>query len=124
MDTLQQVRAAVIGYGGIGSAHTATIARGAVEGMALTAVCDIDPQKRTLVSERFPGVRTVEDYHALLDGSIDAVIIAVPIPCTAALQRTACAPVCTSCRKSRWMCRSVPPGRRSVRQRNRAASSR
>jgi len=80
MDTLQQVRAAVIGFGGIGSAHTATIARGAVEGMILAAVCDINPARRAVAAERFPGVRVAEDYHDLLDGSIDAVIIAVPHP--------------------------------------------
>ena len=80
MDTLHQVRAAVIGYGGIGSAHTATIARGAVEGMTLAAVCDVNPAKLAVVAERFPGMRCVADFHDLLDGSVDAVIIAVPHP--------------------------------------------
>ena len=80
MDTLHQVRAAVIGYGGIGSAHTATIARGAVEGMTLAAVCDVNPAKLAVVAERFPGARCVADFHDLLDGSVDAVIIAVPHP--------------------------------------------
>ncbi|MBQ2929871.1 MAG: Gfo/Idh/MocA family oxidoreductase [Clostridia bacterium] len=80
MDTLQQVRAAVIGYGGIGSAHTACIAQGKVPGMQLAAVCDVNPAKRAVVAERFPGVRCAADFHDLLDGSIDAVIIAVPHP--------------------------------------------
>ena len=80
MEPLHQVKVAVIGYGGIGSAHTATIARGAVEGMRLAAVCDVNPAKLAVVAERFPGVRCEEDFHALLDGSIDAVIIAVPHP--------------------------------------------
>lgn len=80
MDALQQIRAAVIGYGGIGSAHTACIARGEVAGMSLAAVCDVDGAKLTVAAERFPGVRCVADYHALLDGSVDAVVIAVPHP--------------------------------------------
>ena len=80
MDTLHQVRAAVIGYGGIGSAHTASLYQGKVEGMTLAAVCDINPVRLDIVRERFPGVRCEQDYHALLDGSIDAVIIAVPHP--------------------------------------------
>ena len=80
MTTLHQVRAAVIGYGGIGSAHTASIAQGKVKGMTLAAVCDINPARLDIVRERFPGVRCEADYHALLDGSIDAVIIAVPHP--------------------------------------------
>ncbi len=80
MDTLQQVRAAVIGYGGIGSAHTRCIASGAVEGMSLAAVCDVDAARLAAAQKRFPGVRCVSDFHDLLDGSIDAVIIAVPHP--------------------------------------------
>ena len=80
MEPLQQVRAAVIGYGGIGSAHTACIAQGKVPGMQLAAVCDVNPAKRAVVAERFPGVRCAADFHDLLDGSIDAVIIAVPHP--------------------------------------------
>ena len=77
MDTHHQVRAAVIGYGGIGSAHTAGIAQGRVEGMTLAAVCDVRPARLEAAAQRFPGVRCVADYHALLDGSIDAVVIAV-----------------------------------------------
>ncbi|MBQ7137448.1 MAG: Gfo/Idh/MocA family oxidoreductase [Clostridia bacterium] len=80
MDTHHQVRAAVIGYGGIGSAHTAGIAQGRVEGMTLAAVCDVRPARLEAAAQRFPGVRCVADYHALLDGSIDAVVIAVPHP--------------------------------------------
>ena len=80
MEPLQQVRAAVIGYGGIGSAHTACIAQGKVPGMQLAAVCDVNPAKLAVVAERFPGVRCAADFHDLLDGSIDAVIIAVPHP--------------------------------------------
>ena len=50
MDTLQQVRAAVIGYGGIGSAHTGGIAQGKVAGMQLAAVCDVNPAKLALAA--------------------------------------------------------------------------
>ena len=80
MDALHQVKVAVIGYGGIGSAHTACIAQGKVEGMQLAAVCDVDPAKLEIVAERFPGVRCAADFHELLDGSVDAVVIAVPHP--------------------------------------------
>ncbi len=80
MDALHHLRAAVIGYGGIGSAHTACIARGEVEGMSLAAVCDVNPAKLDAAAERFPGVRCEADFHALLSGSVDAVIIAVPHP--------------------------------------------
>ena len=77
---LHEVKLAVIGYGGIGSAHTGFIASGGVEGMTLEAVCDINENRLAVVRERFPGVRCVTDFHDLLDGSIDAVLIAVPHP--------------------------------------------
>ena len=77
---LHEVKLAVIGYGGIGSAHTGFIAGGGVEGMTLAAVCDINENRLDVVRERFPGVRCVTDFHDLLDGSIDAVLIAVPHP--------------------------------------------
>ena len=80
MDTHHQVRAAVIGYGGIGSAHAAGIAQGLVKDMTLAAICDVNPARLEAAAQRFLGVRCVADYHALLDGSIDAVVIAVPHP--------------------------------------------
>ena len=77
---LHEVKLAVIGYGGIGSAHTGFIDGGGVAGMTLAAVCDINENRLDVVRERFPGVRCVTDFHDLLDGSIDAVLIAVPHP--------------------------------------------
>ena len=77
---LHEVKLAVIGYGGIGSAHTGFIAGGGVAGMTLAAVCDINENRLAVVRERFPGVRCVTDFHDLLDGSVDAVLIAVPHP--------------------------------------------
>ena len=77
---LHEVKLAVIGYGGIGSAHTGFIASGGVADMTLAAVCDINANRLAVVRERFPGVRCVTDFHDLLDGSIDAVLIAVPHP--------------------------------------------
>ena len=67
---LHEVKLAVIGYGGIGSAHTGFIAGGGVAGMTLAAVCDINENRLDVVRDRFPGVRCVTDFHDLLDGSI------------------------------------------------------
>jgi len=80
MDTLHEVKIAVIGYGGIGSAHTGGIAAGKVQGMRLAAVCDVNEERLAAARERFPGVRCVTDFHDLLDGSVDAALIAVPHP--------------------------------------------
>ena len=73
---MDQVRIGVIGVGGMGSNHCATM--GEVEEAALTAVCDIGPSVANEVSAKYsvPGFERAED---LLDsGLVDAVIIATP----------------------------------------------
>jgi len=63
----------------MGSAHAASIFAGNVEGMALGAVCDIDPKKRRWAAEKLPGVAVFDEYTALIDsGLADAILIAVP----------------------------------------------
>ena len=75
------VRAAVIGYGNMGSAHAQCIWDGRVRGMKLVSVCDINPARLEAAKARFPGVSLREDYHEVLaDPEVDAVIIAVPHP--------------------------------------------
>ena len=78
---MPEVRAAVIGVGNMGFAHASCLHSGGVQGMRLTAVCDVEPARLAACRERFPGVRCYEDYRALLSGGeADAVIVAVPHP--------------------------------------------
>lgn len=77
---MNEVRVAVIGTGNMGGAHAKHIVDGAVTGMRLTAVCDIDEVKLEWAKNTLgEGVARYHDYHQLLDDHIcDAVIIATP----------------------------------------------
>ena len=73
------VRFGIIGVGNIGSAHAKTLYENKVEGAVLTALCDIDPQKREWAKQVFPGVEifgTAEEFFEKSD--VQAVILSVP----------------------------------------------
>src|ERR1043166_4645805 len=73
---MTKVRCGVIGVGGMGSGHCATIPR--LEEVELTAVCDIVPEVARAAAESH-GVRGFERYEELLDsGLVDMVLIATP----------------------------------------------
>ncbi len=75
------IRAAVIGIGNMGSAHARFIHSGVIEGMHLTAVCDLLPERLAWAERELPGARRFSDVHSLIaSGEVDAVIIAVPHP--------------------------------------------
>lgn len=76
-----KMKVAVIGIGNMGSAHAACIASKKIDGMELSAACDIVPEKLDYCKETFPGIALYADWKLLLqDKNIDAVIIAVPHP--------------------------------------------
>lgn len=77
---MEKVRLGLIGVGNIGtSAYLKSITAGRVPGMEITAVCDIDPDRRNFVTNNYPDIKVFEDYHDLLDcGIIDLVVVAVP----------------------------------------------
>ena len=51
-----------------------------VQGSALVACCDLDPERLTRIESRFGGVRVTQFYDDILrDGDIDAVAIATPV---------------------------------------------
>ena len=50
-----------------------------VEGAKLTAVCDVDPVRRTSIARRYPGCREHLDLDRLMaDPDVDAVVLATP----------------------------------------------
>lgn len=76
---MKTVKVAVIGIGNMGSAHAACIAENEIDGMALTAVCDINTKKLTAFFEKYSNVKCYESYEKLFEDKVcDAVIIAVP----------------------------------------------
>ena len=78
---MNEISVGIIGIGNMGSAHVSCIAENKVEGMRLTAVCDILENRAKNVQNKYPFVNTYTDYNELFkSGEIDAVIIAVPHP--------------------------------------------
>jgi predicted dehydrogenase len=72
---MKTVRLGIIGVGGMGTAHGEYVRKGEVGRCALTAVCDIDPQRL----EPFRDLKTFTDSRKLVrSGEADAVLIATP----------------------------------------------
>ncbi len=79
MEKLKNVRLGIIGYGNMGSDHAKNIGAGKVPKMTLTAVCDIDDDRRKACKTAHPDVKVFENAEELFaSGLCDAVIIAVP----------------------------------------------
>ena len=78
---MDKVRIGVVGIGNMGFAHAKCIYGGEIEGLTLTAVCDINSERLSHAAAELTGVKTFENYEDLLNSDIaDAVIIAVPHP--------------------------------------------
>ena len=78
---MKTVKVAVIGIGNMGSAHAASIAKNEINGMSLTAVCDISHKKLETFSQKYPHIKCYESYEKLFEDKVcDSVIIAVPHP--------------------------------------------
>lgn len=75
-----EIRCGVIGYGGafnMGKAHGSYIQ--ATEGLKLTAICDISPERTAAAAEDFPGVATFNAVEDLLaSGTTDLCVIVLP----------------------------------------------
>lgn len=73
---MQSVRVGAVGYGYWGP----NLIRNFVElpESELCAVADMDQKRLEQVSKRYPGIQTTRNYRDLLDGSLDAVVVATP----------------------------------------------
>ena len=73
------IRVGVIGIGNIGTMHATNIYQNKIQGMKLTAVCDLKQSQLELCQKTFADVNIYSDYNLLLNsGEVDAVVIAVP----------------------------------------------
>ena len=78
---MQSIKAAVIGVGNMGSAHASCIASGKIEGLALSALCDISLDRQAYCRAAYPGVPCYASVRELIGaGGVDAVVVAVPHP--------------------------------------------
>lgn len=77
---MKHVRIGVIGIGNMGSAHSMQIFQNKIEGMTLSAVCDIDESRLEWAEQNFgDAVERYREYRELLTcENLDAVLIATP----------------------------------------------
>ena len=78
---MDKVRFGIIGAGNQGSHYAGLFQQGLVKNGVLTAVADINPQKLTILSEKFPemGFATFDSAEAMMDsGLCDAVLVETP----------------------------------------------
>ena len=79
-ENMKQVRFGIVGIGQMGGSHAEWLANGQVDNAVLTAVCDVNPQKKEWAQETLPkDVKFFDNYIDMLEsGEIDAVLIATP----------------------------------------------
>ena len=89
---MNEVRIGVIGIGNMGTAHAAHIQKGLVNGLKLTAVCDVNAARLTWARENLDkDIGCFSDYKELLrSGLIDAVLVATPHPLHPVIVEDAC----------------------------------
>jgi predicted dehydrogenase len=77
---MNKVRLGIVGMGNMGQGHASYLMDGKIEGVELTAVCDIVPENRSKVTEKYGEKITVYEHSEALytSGLIDAVLIATP----------------------------------------------
>ena len=76
---MKSVRIGIVGIGNIGTAHTNLIFSGGVDGLKLTALCDISNERKEYCKTNYPDVSFFCNYEEMIkSGKIDAVIIATP----------------------------------------------
>ncbi len=71
------VRVGLLGYGAIGHEHSRAVR--AVDGLALSAVCDTAPARQEAALAAAPGIATLGDSDALLErDDVDLVVVSTP----------------------------------------------
>lgn len=76
---MKNVRMGIVGYGNIGSAHAHCILCDTINGLELTAICDIDKNKLRIAQKAAPTVNLFSSYEEMIgSGVVDAVLICTP----------------------------------------------
>jgi predicted dehydrogenase len=71
------VRVGLLGYGAIGHEHSRAVR--AVDGLALSGVCDTSPARRDAAVAAAPGIAALSDADALLErDDVDLVVVSTP----------------------------------------------
>ncbi len=76
---MDKVKIGIIGIGNMGTQHVINITSGKVPNLEIGALCDIDPEKRKKLSEKYPNIKIFENSDEIIEsGLCDAILIATP----------------------------------------------
>ncbi len=76
---MEKIKLGVLGYGNIGTLHVDNVISGKCPQVEISAVCDIDPEKRALAKEKAPNAEIFENAEEMIkSGKIDSILVAVP----------------------------------------------
>lgn len=76
---MDKVRFGIIGIGKMGSIHSYKFTKGIVKNAVLTAVCDVEANRKEWASSKLKNVKIYDNYKEMIaSGEIDAVVIATP----------------------------------------------
>lgn len=76
---MNKVRLGIIGLGAQGGTYAGFINDNRIANLELGAICDIDPEKRTVAAEKYPNVPFYDNYIDMLEsGDVDAIVTTVP----------------------------------------------
>ncbi|MGW7975822.1 gfo/Idh/MocA family oxidoreductase [Staphylococcus xylosus] len=76
---MTNIRLGIIGLGAQGNTYANFINENKVKNVVIGAICDIDPDKKALASEKYPNTPFYKDYIDLLEsGDVDAIVTTVP----------------------------------------------
>lgn len=76
---MDKVKIGIIGIGNMGTQHVINITNGKVPNLEIGALCDIDPEKRKKLSEKYPNIKIFENSDEIIEsGLCDAILIATP----------------------------------------------
>ncbi|MEK3911788.1 Gfo/Idh/MocA family protein [Paenibacillus sp. FSL H7-0331] len=76
---MKNVKMGIIGLGAEGGLYAGFLADGKVKGMVIGAICDIDPAKKALCADKYPGIPFYNNYIDMLEsGDVDAIVTCVP----------------------------------------------
>ncbi len=74
-----KLKIGIIGFGNMGGGHARNLTAGSIPEAELTAICDIDAERRAAAREKYPKIPAFENAGDLYkSGLCDAVLIAVP----------------------------------------------
>ncbi len=76
---MKKIKLGILGYGNIGTLHVDNVMSGKCEQVEISAICDIDPQKRAEAKEKAPNAQIFENAEDMINsGKIDSILVAVP----------------------------------------------